>query len=236
MRFPMEISIVLAKIALERVMSPERADELVAASQKAVDEIKAWWNRREQEAAEGVTAQDAIQAAAQEMSEPVHDDQLKEATGVVRRIQEQIDEQASEKDISEVIESEIRGKRKTWVVWLDDAKVMGANGGRYVHFSYSWDVNRKRYGYRIRDFKTNTILYPPETSESSSEWTHRVLNWTADDVWRATKRRIKTATETGLGKTDLGSVDDNRDCWKAVLNALTMNMPVKTANSRGAVT
>ena len=234
MRFPKAMSLLLAKIALERVMSEKRSEQLIGECASAFEPIKDWWNRRGQEADDLATPEDAIEEAARERQDHVPDAQRQEAAGLVRRIQDRVDEETSEQELSEVIQSEILGKARTWVIWLDDPEVVGADGGRYVHFSYAWDELRKRFGYRIRNYEHNIMFYPPNTQVGGSTWETRELSWTADKIWKAAKRRIPAITERGLGEPRLHSVDGNRGVWREVLNVLTKNLPPNSPSDRSA--
>ncbi len=231
MRFPKRLLTLLAKIALDKIMSPERTEELFQQLQSAVDEIKKWGKDTSPNAKAVPSVQDIEEAVGElssdDQARKLSDDQLKNTVDLterlVTRFAEKRDDAALDfNSVKAIVESELPGRANTYVLWIDLDGIVPDGAGRFVHFS--WAKDGDRMGYKIRDFISERITYPSDKPPSVKNWTRNPTDLTAEQIWKAAKHRIPTVKATGLGVGDLGPVEKNRDVWKAVLNALTKNL------------
>jgi hypothetical protein len=233
-KFPKPIGIRIAKIALGRIVSPERADQLLKETENTVEAIKEWLRGSPQEAQGETTSPDRAigevvnelrrRGEAPELSDAQREDAVDLTDQLDRRLAElSHDPSLSVKEVQKVVESELPGRANTYVLWVDLPEIVKGEGGRYVHFS--WQKTDDGVDYKVRDFIAGWISYPRGANVHIIDCDVNPIDLTAEDIWRSAKHRIPTVEATGLGVGDLGSVDGNWSGWKAVLNALTRNPP-----------
>jgi hypothetical protein len=234
-KFPSRIGVQIAQIALEWIISPERADQLFIEIQDVAKEIKEWVRGSSPEVrGETITADEAIGKVIDDLrhlgeAPKLSNEQREDVVDLTDRLDRRIAEfsvvpSMSAENVKKIVESELPGRANTYVLWIELAEIVKGEEGRYVHFSWH-KTNDYGVVYKVRDFIAERISYPTGANVHIIDCDANPIDLTADDIWRGAKHRIPTVKATGLGESDLGSVDGNWSGWKAVLNALTKNPP-----------
>jgi hypothetical protein len=240
MRFPRQFGILLARISLERFMSPELANETLAEIRKAIDELTEWWNQGHSELPNEGLVQNPDQAESAfsgPAGELLADDQNGEilgkipvekkdvaiayATSVIAEVRtraQPTDLKAEE--LVDILTTKLPDSSNYYVIWIDHNQIDG-NPGRYVHFSWNRDGNQ--VNYVIRDILSRTMFSPIHAPRSDSGWTAVLLDLTAGAIWTAAARRYPIANSTGL--SGIRGVGEYPDRWKIVLDIMTKLMP-----------
>jgi hypothetical protein len=204
-----------AKVALDRLVGRDRTDEAIAIFQEWASERDPAALNQDLEAARCEAADPAIldkvvSEAVKQRGESIGREQreivaLSLASGF-STLPERAGGPPTAKELAEGLLPP-NWRRKTFVVWLDDPRIIETPPGRYCHFN--WDDG----SYRVRDFLGHRILH---TDVPEGGLIAFPLEMSALEVWNASEGRIQCLNRFGL---DFPVTEADR--WHRVLSLLT---------------
>jgi hypothetical protein len=234
MQFLKRIGPLLTKIALERFMSADLADQTIDEIKLAISDINNWWMQRQgnpQAPEDFHTTDELIGEAEKELlsegkiSEKIPSEEKSNVQSYIDSFVENVrtrDElrELDAAELKEILDATLPGESNYYVIWLE-GEIFRFNKGRYVHFS--WNTKGDRVSYKIRDFQNRLMFYSGDEPGALTGWTVVSLDLTAVSIWMRARRQYPIVKRTGLGA--VGSVKDHADRWTIVLDIMTKLMP-----------
>jgi hypothetical protein len=198
-----------AKVALDKLIGETRTNELDAM-------LKDWAEERDKAkrlaeakelAADSQAVKDVVLATIEESGASVVASGRENVEVTVAVGFALLGDPPSEDQIREAF---LPGTMKTYVILSDDPQLAGVELGRFFHFSWYKD------GWRVRDYLGGRILHPPYSQVGKEGLTPVSLQMSPLEVWNASRVRIHSVAEYGLG-----FATSEQDRWRKVLALLT---------------
>jgi hypothetical protein len=219
MSFTSRLLQLAAKVALDRLVGQDRTDEAIAIFQEWASERDPAALNQDLEAARCEAANPAIldkvvSEAVKQRGESIGREQRETVALSLASGFSTLPERAGGPPTAKELAEELlppNWRRKTFVVWLDDPRIIETPPGRYCHFN--WDDG----SYRVRDFLGHRILHPAGLQVNGQGLIAVPLEMSALDVWNASKGPIQCLDRFGLGHLTV----EDADRWREVLELLT---------------
>jgi hypothetical protein len=225
MGFPTRVAIILAKALLDRLLSPERTNELVKEFTRAYSEWRKKGSPPEPQD-EPSDSESTIRKALEELQETgkltvkVTERDRTNAQDYLGQVEQKLEslpiELVSDPDrVEAAIDEELPGLKNAFMIRLALPELVGTLGPRYFHFSWKTNQNES-VSFRLRDYIGKVIYHQPGVRVNESPFTPRSLEMTAQDIWRHSDREDR---HPRTGKLRVNA--DRFDFWSKTLRDMT---------------